>query len=72
MDDPVALVEEADDGDPLVHRRDPGLRLGGGAVGRCRTGLVFTLLLLPARGKHQNQRDRPGGKAHPYSGIQGW
>jgi hypothetical protein len=72
MDDPVALVEEADDRHALVHRSDPRAGLGGRPVRGRRPALLLRLLFLPASGEREDQRDRPGDKAHVYSGIQGW
>jgi hypothetical protein len=74
VDDAVALVEEADDRDPVLHRRQPGLiafeHLAG--VRRLRL-LLVAALLLPARRERQSQRHRNDPReAHSYSGIQGW
>ncbi|MGN6156103.1 MAG: hypothetical protein ACTHN4_10280 [Sphingomicrobium sp.] len=74
VDDAVALVEEADDRDAILHRRQPGFiplqnlaRVGGLKL------LLIALLLAAAR----RQRDREcggngGRKPHSYSGVQGW
>jgi hypothetical protein len=72
LDDPVALVEDAEHGHPLCHRRDAALAIGG----RCdlpRTGRGRILLLrpLPAGGERDGHQQRSGGAVHAYSGIQG-
>jgi hypothetical protein len=72
-DDPVALVQQADDREPLGHRGDPRLvrnlhrRLRGG-----RLGLALAGLLAPApgnKGRHDQRTDRR--RSHLYSGVQG-
>jgi hypothetical protein len=73
MDDPVALVEEADDGDPILHRGQPGLVALQDLAGVRRLELLLVpAILLAARRQRQCQRDRNGPReAHPYSGVQG-
>jgi hypothetical protein len=74
MDDPVALVEEADDGDPILHRGQPGLVALQHLAGVRRLQLLLvTALFLPARRQRQCQRSRNDRReAHSYSGVQGW
>jgi hypothetical protein len=73
LDDPVALVEDAEDRDPLRHRRDPRLVDAGRrrSVGDHRPGGIFVAPLPAARGE-QERDNRCSREAHAYSGIQGW
>jgi hypothetical protein len=74
VDDPVALVEEADDRDPVLHRRQSSLvaleHLAG--VG-WRKLLLVCGLLAPARREREPKRDANASvPEHSYSGVQGW
>jgi hypothetical protein len=54
LGDPVALVEDAEHGDPLRHRRDRLLRGGCPPVlGDLRTGGVLLLARLAARSERE-------------------
>jgi hypothetical protein len=75
-DDAVALVQKADDGDPLRHRRDARLLLD-----RLRQadGVRLSGAGLPVRGRvlsaasgdeQQRSRDRDGSGPHAQSGVQ--
>ena len=72
-DNTVALVEKADDRDPLGHRCHPRLGSGAGAL----LLLLRLVLLLPglvtaAAGRADRQRQHEDeGTGHVYSGIQG-
>jgi hypothetical protein len=71
LDDPVALVEDAEDRNALRHRRHSALARGGRGDGlRGRDGILLFGALAARR---QRKRDQHGcGKgAHAYSGIQG-
>jgi hypothetical protein len=73
-DQAIALVEEADDGDPVGHRSDSGLGIGRSRSRRrlVRAGVV-TLVPLSASGEEGGKPDRQRRSAHRfYSGIQGW
>jgi hypothetical protein len=72
LNDAVALVEHAQHRDPLRHRRDAALAVGGGSglLGR-RQRRVFAFLALAARGERERGRQRCSERAHAYSGIQG-
>jgi hypothetical protein len=74
VDDSVALVEEADDRDPVLHRSEAGLVAFENLA--CVRGLELLLvggLLLPARRQRHSQRDSDAPRnAHSYSGFQGW
>jgi hypothetical protein len=74
VDDPVALVEEADDRNPLLHRGQPGLIALEHLAGVCRLKLLLVGgLLTPARREREPKRDRNAGvPEHSYSGVQGW
>jgi hypothetical protein len=70
LDDPVALVEDADDRDPLRHRGHAALpRRSRGRLTAGRRGVLLTA--LPARGERKGGKQRSGGAVHAYSGIQG-
>jgi hypothetical protein len=74
VDNAVALVEEADDRDAILHRRQPGLVALDHLA---RVGVLELLLVsagfLAACGQRDRQRDCDGRqKAHCYSGVQGW
>jgi hypothetical protein len=72
LDDPVALVEDAEDRGPLRHGRYAALSIGrrpdlaGGGQGLILLGGAF-----PARGKRERNQQRCSYRAHAYSGIQG-
>jgi hypothetical protein len=73
-DDPVALVQQAEDGDPLRHRRHPCLPAGGlrGVDGH-RTPGRLALRILAALAAAERQQDRCHyDRAHAQSGVQGW
>jgi len=72
LNDPVALVEHAEDRDPLRHRRNPALAVRGRCclLGRGQRR-VFAFLALAARGERERGQQRGGERAHAYSGIQG-
>lgn len=74
VDDAIALVEEPDDRDAVLHRRQPRLVALEHLAGVRRLELLFVAaLLLPARRQHECQRDcRAGFPDHSYSGVQGW
>jgi hypothetical protein len=74
VDNAVALVEEADDRHPVLHRRQPGLVALEHLTGiRGLELLLASARFLAARGKRDRQRDCKGRqKAHCYSGVQGW
>jgi hypothetical protein len=72
--DPVALVEDADDGHALSHGRDAGLidarRRSG--VRDHRSGRVLLVLPAPASGQGKRDQGQCGSASlHVYSGIQG-
>jgi hypothetical protein len=72
LDDAVALVEDAEHGDALRHRRHAALAVGGrGGLPRRRQGLVGRLAALPARGERKRSDQGYDGCLHAYSGIQG-
>jgi len=72
-DDPVALVEEADDRDALGHRGHALLGLGRGLPAVRLAALLFVTLAASAAGKRERKQGAQGrGGAHrAYSGIQG-
>jgi hypothetical protein len=75
-DDPVALVEQADDRDPLGHRSHARLGSCQHPLGRLLR-LLFRLLLrrLVASATRQDEPERNHRRHrshHCYSGIQGW
>jgi hypothetical protein len=74
VDDAIALIEEADDRDAVLHRRQPCLVAFEHLAGVRRLQLLLVAaLLLPARHERQSQRDRNDRReAHSYSGVQGW
>ena len=71
-DDPVALVEQADHGDPFSHGRHPGL-IGVGTRDIGRYGLVALIDLLAAvatrREEGQCDWEKDGVPRHAYSGF---
>jgi hypothetical protein len=73
-DDPIALVEQADHRDPLVHRRE-ALISDLGLRGRSRLLRILLLRLFAAVAGRQCQRaddQRCCREAHAQSGIHGW
>jgi hypothetical protein len=73
LHDAVALVEDAEHGDPLRHRRDTALPGGSRRyVGGRRPRRILLLLTSAARGQRAEKQQWCGGKRfHVYSGIQG-
>jgi hypothetical protein len=74
LDDAVALVEDAEDRDPLAHRGNAGLvgARGDAGVGDHRTRRIALVLAAPAAGgKGERQQCEGGGGPHFYSGIHG-
>jgi hypothetical protein len=72
-DDAVALVEQADDGDPLGHRGNPFLPGDGRPRHIDGDRLAFLRLVrFAATGKQCQRHQADRGAAHDYSGIQGW
>jgi hypothetical protein len=75
--DPVALVEQAQDGDPLRHRRYAGLGACRGSVGRGggslarRLALGLPLAVAPRRTQREQAKENEPA-AHAQSGIHGW
>jgi hypothetical protein len=70
-DDAIALVQQAQHGDPLGHRRDAGL-FGRRARHIDCDRLVFSSLIAgaaTARGRQQGKRKEGGGTGHAYSGF---
>jgi hypothetical protein len=70
LNDAVALVEDAEDRNPLSHRRDVRL-VGARPGGLFRGGLVLLLAPAIARGQREADQQRSNGLAHAYSGIHG-
>jgi hypothetical protein len=73
MDDAVALVEKADDRDPVLHRSHARLVALEHLAGVARLQLVLARLLASAAREGERQRDRECSPPdHCYSGVQGW
>jgi hypothetical protein len=70
LDDPVALVEDAEHSDTLGHRRYPALAIRGGADLPPRQRRIL-ILALAARGERKRNQQGRRGIFHAYSGIQG-
>jgi hypothetical protein len=73
LDDPVALVEDAQDCDPLGHRRD-ARGVGPERHGRIadhRLGRIFLPALAASGSKQSGEQERCGESRHVYSGIHG-
>jgi hypothetical protein len=72
LDDPVALVEDAEHRHALGHRRHSALpRRGDRNVLVRRSRCVFLLRPLAASGKRKRDQKRSRKFPHDYSGIQG-
>jgi len=72
LDDAVALVEHAEHGDALSHRRHAALPVRGRCgLLRLRQGRILPLLALAARGERERGQQEGRTQAHAYSGIQG-
>jgi hypothetical protein len=74
LNDAVALVEQAEDRDPLAHRRHARLIDAGRSrgIGNHRPRVILFIAAAPASGDGERERDnRCGSQAHAYSGIQG-
>jgi hypothetical protein len=73
--DAVALVEHAQNGDPLRHRGDARLRAGPDhrrRLGRSRRSIPLgRRVIAPAPGKAERKQQGGGNRAHHYSGVQG-
>jgi hypothetical protein len=73
LDNAVALIEDAEHGNPLRHRRDAGLiaaRRDRGVGDGCLRVVLLRAPVACADGEGQ-QDGRCGESAHAYSGIQG-
>jgi hypothetical protein len=74
-DDSVALVEEAKDGDAILHRRDADRLAGTRSCLRKRYAVGLIVLFTTAAPRHQQQRKQCTGRRltfHAQSGVQGW
>jgi hypothetical protein len=72
LDDAVALVEDAENRDPLRHRSYAALAVGGrGHLLRRGQRCVLLLRSLPARREGKRGKQWSGGLVHVYSGIHG-
>ncbi|MEO8176885.1 MAG: hypothetical protein ABI626_09535 [Sphingomicrobium sp.] len=73
--DPVALVEQAEHGDPLRHRRHSGLAdRSRGDLGRGRSAggrLLRLVAAIAATGGEHQHNQKCGDRAHAQSGVQG-
>jgi hypothetical protein len=69
LDDPVALVEDAEDRDTLRHRGNVGLVDARPRL--LRGDLIRLLGAAVARRQSEPDQQRSNGLAHAYSGIQG-
>jgi hypothetical protein len=73
LDDPVSLVENPEDCDPLRHGRHSALPRGGRR--RLHSGELDRILLLlrafPARRERESHQQRCPELRHAYSGIHG-
>jgi hypothetical protein len=72
LNDPVSLVEHAEDCDALRHRSDATLPIGGRrGLPRRRQRRILPLLALAARGERERTQQKCPAQLHAYSGIQG-
>jgi len=72
LNDAVALVENAENRDPLRHRRHATFAIGGrGDLSRGGQRRVPLLGALAARGERKRGDQRSSQGAHVYSGSQG-
>jgi hypothetical protein len=72
LHDPVALVEDAEHGNPLRHRRHAALAgCGRHHLARGRQRRVVLLVAAIARGKRQQRQQRSSERLHAWSGIHG-
>ncbi len=71
LDDAVALVEDAEDRDPLGHRSHSALPRGGRRRLPRRRSANLLLVAAAARGERERNQQRCSGFRHAYSGIQG-
>jgi hypothetical protein len=70
--DAVALVEDAEDGDALSHRRDTALSVRRrGDLRSRRSSRILLLRALAARAEREGNQQRCGKPLHAYSGIHG-
>jgi hypothetical protein len=70
--DPVALVQDAEDGDALRHRSDSALSRGRGRnIPRRSHSRVLLLGAAVASGERERHQQRDGKAPHAYSGIHG-
>jgi len=70
LDDPVALVEDSQDGDPLRHRGHPALASRSRRHSRPRHARILLGILAASGQRERNQQGR-GKPIHVYSGIHG-
>jgi hypothetical protein len=71
LDDPVALVEEAEDGDALRHRRDSRLRFRRRLIRRGSRGIAPAAAALASGKRERGKAEQISGAAQGYSGIHG-
>jgi hypothetical protein len=71
LDDPVALVEDAENRNPLGHRSDATLPGRGRRNFLAALHRVLLLIAAPTSGQRQAHQDRSGKLHRAYSGIHG-
>jgi hypothetical protein len=72
LHDSVALVEDAENGNALSHRRHAALpRRGRWHALRRDRRVLLLLAAAPARRQHEGDQQRCGTLRHVYSGIHG-
>jgi hypothetical protein len=72
LHDAVALIEDAENGHSLRHRRDSTLAVGRrGGLPRRRRSPILLLGALAARSQCERDQQRCRERTHAYSGIQG-
>jgi hypothetical protein len=72
LHDAITLVEDADDGDALRHRRHAALTgRGRGHILVGGRGILLSLTAATTRGQRERDQQRCGSSFHAYSGIQG-